>query len=460
MAPDAGPGAAAPGPVVRAWRVLAPVALYLAVTAALQWSVVRFRVPIVLVLTVFAVALAGWLAGRVRPAPDRPGAALALAGSALTAWLVPLFSHLSRTDLTDVRVVLTTAAGLLAVLLITRRDLAALIGSAVALVVLTVRTIEGAPAPTIDVWVTLQRAADVLGEGGNIYATVITGTHGVQDFTYLPWTSVLLAPGRWLAGDVRWALLGWSLVLLAAVAVLAGREHRGRAAAVAALLVTMPGTITQVDQAWTEPLLAALLAVTVALTVRDRPGWAILPLALALASKQHIVLLLPLFAAWRAFGWRRTLAAGAGAGLLVLPWVVAGPRDFLHDTVTLLVGFPPLRFANTWYLLLRHEFGLTPPFWLTGVVVLAAVAVLARWVHRSATGAAGFLGSAALLLLVANLVNKQAFYNQYWLSVVLLLLALLAATAGRDRVLAPRRPLSRRSGASPGAPAPPEPLPR
>ena len=34
---------------------------------------------------------------------------------------------------------------------------------------------------------------------------------GIQDaFTYLPWTTVLLAPGRWLGGDVRWALAFWS----------------------------------------------------------------------------------------------------------------------------------------------------------------------------------------------------------------------------------------------------------
>ncbi len=38
----------------------------------------------------------------------------------------------------------------------------------------------------------------------------------------------------------------------------------------------------------------------------------------------------------------------------------------------------------------------------------------------------------ALVLLVANLVNKQAFYNQYWLSAALVALSLVAPS-GRDR---------------------------
>ncbi len=40
-------------------------------------------------------------------------------------------------------------------------------------------------------------------------------------------------------------------------------------------------------------------------------------------------------------------------------------------------------------------------------------------VHRRRPGSAELLRWCALVLLVANLVNKQAFYNQYWLVVAL-----------------------------------------
>ena len=48
-------------------------------------------------------------------------------------------------------------------------------------------------------------------------------------------------------------------------------------------------------------------------------------------------------------------------------------------------------------------------------------------IRRRDPAPAELLGWAALVLLVANLVNKQAFYNQYWLVGALVLLALAAA---------------------------------
>ena len=65
----------------------------------------------------------------------------------------------------------------------------------VAVGVLAIRT---DPAPDIDVWVTVQQASDALARGVNFYEVTWVGSPGVDDaFTYLPWTAVLLAPGRW-----------------------------------------------------------------------------------------------------------------------------------------------------------------------------------------------------------------------------------------------------------------------
>src|SRR4029079_6510342 len=181
------------------------------------------------------------------------------------------------------------------------------------------------------------------------------------------------------------------------------------------LLLLAPGTLTQVDQAWTEPLLFAGLVWWAVLVRRGHAGWAIVPLALACASKQHLALLLPVLLLWRPFGWRRAVATGARTAALIAPWFLASPSDFVHDTISLLVSFHPIRFANTLYLLALNTFGVTLPFWLTGLVVLASLAAVVSVVHRRQPDLPELLRWLALMLLVANVVNKQAFYNQFWL---------------------------------------------
>ncbi len=410
---------------------------------ALQWSVVRYRIAIVAALTAAAVALALWQWAGWRVRLTRPGVAVMLAGSALATLVVPLFSYLAPTGLAVATTTLVVAPLACAVLVGANGSrarwaagLVAVTGYAVA----ATTAVLSSPRPRIDVWVTLQQAADGLARGENFYAMNWSGSPGIQDaFTYLPWTAVLLAPGRWLFGDVRWALAFWTLVAVAATWVLALRRSATRhtafdaeapsrvwtAAAVTALLVFAPGTLTQLDQAWTEPLLLAGIAWWAVLVQRHRAWWAVIPLALACASKQHLALLLPVLLLWRPFGWRRSLATGALTGLLIAPWFLASPPDFVHDTISLLVGFHPIKFANTLYLLAFNTFGITLPFAVTGVVVLGTLAAVCWTVWRRQPELADVLRWLALVLLVANLVNKQAFYNQFWLvgSMVVLSLA-------------------------------------
>ncbi|MEO5610075.1 MAG: hypothetical protein ABIQ61_04480 [Ornithinibacter sp.] len=418
-------------------------AAWLAWFGVLQWSVVRFRVPIVLTLTACTALLAWWLVRRVEVDVPRALAPIVLVGSVAITVTVPLFTYL-RGGWVPLALVIVGVGGLTcAALLLGRHAWAqrAAFGVAVAThVALGAVAIIGDPAPRIDVWVVLQQGSDAIARGENLYTQQWTGSPGVQDlFPYLPWMGMLVAPGRWLGGDVRWALLVWSLVLCAGLWALA-RGRVERAAAVTAVLVLAPGTLTQIDQAWTEPVLAALLVWWAVLVRRGNAWWAVAPLALACASKQHLALLAPVLLAWRPFGVVRTLVTGGVTALLVLPWVVADPGAFFGDTVTTLLEFHPIRFANTWYLYFLNEWGVTLPFAVTGAAMLLAVGAATYAVWRRQPPVAEVLRWLALVLAVANLVNKQAFYNQFWLvgALVIASLALPPRTCDGSDVLSRR----------------------
>jgi hypothetical protein len=432
------------GPRSTASQATAFAVAWLLFFTALQWSVVRYRVPIVAALTACTLALALWQWRGWRVRLTGPTVAAMLAGSALATLTVPLFSYLAPTGLALATTVLVVAPLACAALLVSRgprpraRSLAAAAVAVVAYAACAATAVVSSPRPRIDVWVTLQQAADAVGRGENFYAMNWSGSPGIQDaFTYLPWTAVLLAPGRWWFGDVRWALAAWTLVAVTGVWVLArGATHDAaarppwvwRAAAATSLLVLAPGTLTQLDQAWTEPLLFAGIVWWAALVQRGQAWWAVLPLALACASKQHLAVLLPILLLWRPFGWRRTLATGALTGVLIAPWFLASPPDFVHDTITLLVSFHPIKFANTLYLLALNTFGVTPPFFVTGLVVFGTLAGTCWAVWRRQPALDALLRWLALVLLVANLVNKQAFYNQFWLVGATVVLSLASYT--------------------------------
>ena len=385
-------------------------------------------------LLAFVLLLAVAVSGRPVGAPDRPALGAALAVSLLAAAVHPAsrLMHVHGAGLVaiDVLAAVTVAAAVAGVAVRSGNETRAVSQESVwwfvaGLAAATgIVTIIAVPNPHIDVWYLLQQSSDGLRHGQDMYRQHWQHSHGLQAiYPYLPWTTVLLAPFRWLATDVRAGLLlasllaSWQLRRLAPLAP----------AAIALLVLAHPHWAFLVDQSWTEPLLLALLTAAVLAVSRARPGLAVLALAGALACKQHVVLLLPLFAAWPAFGLRRTAQSAALAFAAVLPWLVWSPHQFWHDAVkaNLDLGVIP-RALCVPSLLLRHDIAVG--FWFTLLALAAAYAVVLLRVPRTASGVAL---SSALVLLALDLANKQSFFNHYTLPLGLIAVALAAGSAER-----------------------------
>src|SRR3954453_13984572 len=161
-----------------------------------------------------------------------------------------------------------------------------------------VATIRASPRPSIDVWYLVQHASDCVLRGCNPYTLDTPQAPGLQiGFPYLPMTAVLLAPFRLLLHDVRY---GEALAIVIA-AVLLRRCGTRTTLRLSPLLLCVPGLFFQIEQAWTESLLLVLLVGAAAVSLR---GWessgrwvaAGVLFGLALATKQHMWLLLPVAA--------------------------------------------------------------------------------------------------------------------------------------------------------------------
>ncbi len=317
--------------------------------------------------------------------------------------------------------------------------------------------ILAAPRPRIDVFYLLQVSADGLFAGADMYRQQWAPSHTgypvnqlFDVYPYLPGTTLVLAPFRLLLTDVRYGLLLASVITAVAIRRIMARNgalgDTGLPPALPLLVLAFPGSMYALQQSWTEPLLTACVSVMVWAVAAGRARWAVVAFAVALASKQHLALLIPVAAFWPAFGPRRTLASVAVAAAAVLPWVAVGPADFWRDAVMTNLRYPVRGDALSVPGVLSHV-GVT-----TGFGPVAAALVLAYWLAwRVRADAAGFCAGAGVVLLTLDVMNKQSYFNHYTLPMALLVTAL--AAQGERGPTAPAAPVQRnvekRSSAAP-----------
>jgi hypothetical protein len=344
---------------------------------------------------------------------------------------------------------------------------------------------RGSTRPLIDVWAILQGASLGVLHGQNPYDMIFPNVPRGQvndAFNYLPATFLVPVPSRLLLGDARYAeaavlaggvgvLLGWALrsarparparstqstqstqsahsahsaqstqstqstqsahsaqSAQSARPAQSGRSVRraSTAPALALLVGVLPGALYDVQQAWNETILAGALIAAAVLLAAGRAGWAAVFLAVALATKQHVVLLLPLWACWPVFGWRRAAAAGAGAAAITLPWALADFDRFRYCVFDFFVQLPTRHDSlSVWQL-------LPGPLRTVTLLVLTAGAY-ALVLRRTPRTPAGLLLGSGLVLAAFDLANKQSFLNQWLLAAQLVVAGLALAAAGHPR---------------------------
>jgi hypothetical protein len=315
--------------------------------------------------------------------------------------------------------------------------------------------VQASARPAIDVWAIFQQATRGLLDGRNPYEMAFSEVPAGQTddcFNYLPFTFLAALPGRVAFGDVRYGEL---LVLLAGSAMLVWVAWRARATQngwmgmlLVVLAVSLPGVLRITQQAWNESVVLGCLFAAVALLLSDRAGLAVVPLALALATKQHVVLVLPLWALWPSFGWRRALTSGALAAGICLPWLLANPGRFYGCTVRFFLDLPARPDSISVWRFLPAAAQIPVVIALT----VAAYLLAHRYLDRST---ASLVLGCGLVFAAFDLANKQSFENQ-WLLASQLLVAALACRAIQPSLSLPAdmldRKLSsggRREGAAP-----------
>jgi hypothetical protein len=253
---------------------------------------------------------------------------------------------------------------------------------------------------------TPKQTAQFYGKG------VVTNGRVTFGFPYLPIALLVAIPGQ-LLGDVRYTQL-IAMVVTAVILYRLASDRVGRAAAV--LGVAAPAAIPVLTGAWTEPTLVALLACLVLALERRRSAFVAVLLGLFLASKQYVVVVIPLLWLIRQWLTRRVILLGLGlAAAVTLPFFLVDPAAFWKAIVQYQL-IQPFRPDSTSLLVFSVKtFGWPPP-WTYGVLPLlgGGLTALALAVRAPRTPAA-FAAGVGLTMLVTILLSKQAFMNYYFL---------------------------------------------
>jgi Glycosyltransferase family 87 len=219
------------------------------------------------------------------------------------------------------------------------------------------------------------------------------------------------------------------------------RDRSGWAAgAVLAICVANPMAVVAVEYGHPEEILGGVLcAAAVLLAAQRRPVLAGILLGLAVATKQWAVLaIIPALLAAPVGRWRIAAIGGALAASLTLPFLLAGPDEFVASHRALAEGIPLKGAVNVWWPFssvttrsvfdgvewVSHEIHHGPA--LAGaahqiIVLLALPLGAVHWLRRRKLQPIDALGLLAVLLLlrcILDPVNNGYYHVPFLLALV------------------------------------------
>jgi glycosyl transferase family 87 len=286
----------------------------------------------------------------------------------------------------------------------------------------------------IDVYDAVSGAANDVMHGRNPYLATVsfyyepTPLHGAQTpahFPYGPDVAVLAVPGQAL-GDVR------VMSVLAIAATLAGlwwlaRQglHRGSAHRIVALGLASPLCVGMVLFAWVDVYMMAFLVGWLALR-RSHRRWSIVLLAAAMLVKPLALVVLVPWLVWSNRARLEILIAAVGALIFALPFALGvGLQAFAYDIVGVQLDLPPRFGALT---LVAFAWKLTHRTLPSLVSILGVAALVAAIAWRGRPSDEADLSVQATVLSIASfLLAKWALFNYYFISEVMILVAMAAA---------------------------------
>lgn len=327
-----------------------------------------------------------------------------------------------------------------------------------------------APSPRIDVFQIQQRGAELLAAGANPYSALYPNPYdpvettaffghysaSLDHYPYPPLSLLLTTLLHRLTHDVRWLFLLLHLLIACVLYRLGRRWQQRRAERFDLGLVLLcihllhPRGFLVIEQAWTEPLLAAAIALWA--DFRARHSQAPQPpspagvsrclvadsllLGVALACKQYGLLLLAPYLSRSLFAWlsptwlhaRRRLSLGISLLPLAIGYLLFAawqPADFVEDVVLFQLKQPFRSEALSLPALLYALSDIKLP----GAIAAVGLLLPPLWLGRGRpprlpAGLGGQLLLFSLMLFGFFVTAKQAFCNYYYLVGVLLLLTL------------------------------------
>ena len=289
--------------------------------------------------------------------------------------------------------------------------------------------IRSSPDPHIDVYMFHETSSKALISGHNPYElteplfysdATLYGPELVKDGRmtignpYPPLSIYLALLGEVVGGDVRYSLL--AAILLTAVIIASIGSNRYSLLAAYIFLFT-PRLFFILDLSWTEPFVL-LFAVAVVWCAIYRPSWTFIVFGLLIASKQYMLLMVPLMilliptTASLGFWIKACAQTLAVAFLVTAPLAFWNFQAFIWNVLSAQFYQPFRPEALSYAVIYNNVTGHILPFYMPFIFLGVALLWVLRFIRRSPLG---FSASLALCLAVFFATNKQAFGNYYFL---------------------------------------------